>query len=271
MALELTLVDAFADRPFAGNPAAVAVMAAFPPAPTMQAVAAELHVPETAFVVPRADGAFDLRWFSPSVEVDLCGHATLAAAHVLGGAPVFHSRSGLLRCRPAGSGIELAFPADQARPEPAPDLGVDGVVGYGVGRHFALAECASAALVRDLVPDLARLAAIGTLGVIVTAPGDRVGVDMVSRVFCPNAGIPEDPVTGSAHCLLAGWWGERLGRTELVGEQASRRGGTVRMRREGPTVVLGGSAVTVGSIRLTAEVVAAADLPAGGSGAQVEV
>ncbi|MDA8034997.1 MAG: PhzF family phenazine biosynthesis protein [Actinomycetota bacterium] len=271
MVLDLRLVDAFTDRPFAGNPAAVAIMAAFPPEPLMQAVAAELNLPETAFVVARHDGAFDLRWFTPTVEVDLCGHATLAAAHVLGGDAGFHTRSGLLECRRAEGGIELAFPADRARPAPAPEVGVDGVVGYGVGRHFALVECAAAGLVRDLVPDLARLAAIGSMGVIVTAPGDRPGVDMVSRVFCPNAGIPEDPVTGSAHCLLAEWWGERLGRAELVGEQASRRGGTVRMRRDGSTVVLGGSAVTVGSIHLAVEAGPPPAPPGGGSGAQVEV
>ena len=132
-------------------------------------------------------------------------------------------------------------------------MGIDGVVVYGVGQRLALFELASAAKVRALEPDLGRLASLGTSGVIVTAPGDRPGVDVVSRVFCPDAGIPEGPVTGSASCLLAVLWGERLRRDELVGEQASRRGGTVRMRREGDVVVLAGPAVTVGVTRLLVE------------------
>lgn len=249
--LELTVVDAFTDRPFAGNPAAVARLGSFLPDDTLQAIASEMNLAETAFVVDRTDGSHDLRWFTPLVEVDLCGHATLAAAHVLGGMADFHTRSGLLACRRGpGDLIELRFPADRAHPAAAPELGIGGVVAYGLGRSFALVELASAAEVRLLEPDLDRLAALGTNGVIVTAPGDRPGIDMVSRVFCPNVGIPEDPVTGSAHCLLAVHWGERLGRDELVGEQASRRGGVVRMRREGDAVVLGGTAVTVARVQL---------------------
>lgn len=254
MQLELTVVDAFTERPFTGNPAAVAVLAEFPPAATMQAIAAEVNLSETAFVVARPDKTYDLRWFTPTVEVDLCGHATLAAAHVLGGDADFHTRSGLLPCRGGGTGaVELSLPADRPEPAPVPETGIDGVVGYGIGRHFALVELAEAGAVRALTPDLGRLAALGTSGVIVTAPGDHPGVDMVSRVFCPNAGIPEDPVTGSAHCLLAVHWGERLGRDRLVGQQASRRGGVVRMRREGDAVVLAGGAVTVAVLHFLAE------------------
>jgi len=261
--MDLTVVDSFTDHPFAGNPAAVAVVDGFPDAGRMQAIACEMNLSETAFVVPRPDGAHDLRWFTPTVEVDLCGHATLAAAHVLGGHQRFHTRSGELVCAPADDGwIEMDFPADPTTPEGAPPsltvaLGLgDGIDGAPSVRAFArartdlLVELADAATVRALRPDLAAIAALGSQCVIVTAAGDRSGVDCVSRVFGPNAGIPEDPVTGSAHCTLAGYWGERLGRQELVGEQASARGGVVRMRRHGERVVLGGQAVTVSQVRL---------------------
>jgi predicted PhzF superfamily epimerase YddE/YHI9 len=261
--MDLTVVDSFTDRPFAGNPAAVAVLDGFPDDGRMQAIAREMNLSETAFVVARADGGHDLRWFTPTVEVDLCGHATLAAAHVLGGHGRFHTRSGELVCAPADDGwIEMDFPADPTTPEAAPpslaaalglDDGADGatpVRAFARARSDLLAEVADADTVRALRPDLAAVAGLGSRCVIVTAAGDRPGVDCVSRVFAPNAGIPEDPVTGSAHCALAGYWGERLGRLELVGEQASARGGTVRMRRTGERVVLGGQAVTVSQVRL---------------------
>lgn len=253
MPLELALVDAFAERAFAGNPAAVAVVEAFPPVDYMQAVASELNLSETAFVSPRADGDRDLRWFTPLLEVDLCGHATLAAAHVLGGDARFHTRSGLLACRASGAGrVEMDFPADQALEAPLPRLSIPGVAWYGLGRFDALVVLEDASSVRALAPDLGELAALGTRCVIVTAPGDRPGIDVVSRVFAPNAGIAEDPVTGSAHCTLATYWGGRLGRQALVGEQASRRGGVVHMRRAGDRVVLGGQAVTVAEVRVLA-------------------
>lgn len=251
MPLELTLVDAFAERAFSGNPAAVAVVEAFPPVEYMQAVASELNLPETAFVVPRPDGDHDLRWFAPLVEVDLCGHATLAAAHLLGGDARFHTRSGLLVCSASGAGrVEMDFPADRALEAPLPRLGIPGIVWYGLGRFDALVVLADASQVRALDPDLGELAALGTRCVIVTAPGDRPGIDVVSRVFGPNTGVAEDPVTGSAHCTLATYWGDRLDRQVLVGEQASRRGGVVHMRRFGDRVVLGGQALTVGTVRL---------------------
>jgi predicted PhzF superfamily epimerase YddE/YHI9 len=263
--MDLTVVDSFTDRPFAGNPAAIAVVDAFPAEDRMQAVAREMNLSETAFLVPRPDGSHDLRWFTPTVEVDLCGHATLAAAHVLGGAGTFHTRSGALVCAPAADGwIEMDFPADPVTAEAAPPalLGALGlepgpdaetpVLVFARARTDLLVELRAATLVRALRPDMAGVAALGGRCVIVTAAADRPGIDCVSRVFGPQNGIPEDPVTGSAHCTLAGFWGERLGRDELVGEQASARGGVVRMRRQGERVVLGGQAVTVSQVRLLA-------------------
>jgi predicted PhzF superfamily epimerase YddE/YHI9 len=253
MALLLTVVDAFTDQPFAGNPAAVAVVDRFPDGDRMQAVAREMNLSETAFAVPRPDGDHDLRWFSPAVEVDLCGHATLASAHVLGGQARFHTRSGLLACAAAGGGwIEMDFPADPpvAAEVSGAELGLEGVQWCGRSREDLLVELPDADAVRSLVPDLSRLAAAGTRGVCVTAAGDRPGVDCVSRFFGPNVGIPEDPVTGSAHCTLAAFWAARTGKPELVGEQASARGGVVRMSLQGDRVRLGGQAVAVSEIRL---------------------
>ncbi len=252
MTLALTLVDAFTDQPFGGNPAAVAVIDGFPDDRRLQAVAAEMNQSETAFVVRRESGGYDLRWFTPTVEVDLCGHATLAAAHVLGGTACFHTRSGALDCRAVEGGwIEMDFPSDRPAPAIAPEgLKLAGIRWYGTGRFYALAEIEDADAVRTLELDVAGLPAIGIGALIVTAPGDGDGGDCVSRVFAPGYGIPEDPVTGSAHCTLAPFWGDRLGRSSLVGEQASARGGTVSMRVEGDRVVLGGRAVTVARLQL---------------------
>jgi len=250
--LELTVVDAFAERPFGGNPAAVAVLGAFPSEAFMQQVASELNLSETAFVVARSDGGHDLRWFTPLVEVDLCGHATLAAAHVLGAPARFHTRSGLIECgRGPGGRIEMDLPADVAQRAPAPTLShMPPVSFYGRGREDVLVVVEDPAALRRLEPDLNELARLGSRCVIVTGPGDRAGVDFVSRVFAPNAGIAEDPVTGSAHCTLATFWGDRLGKVDLVGEQASRRGGLVHMRRAGRRVRVGGHAVTVAATRI---------------------
>jgi predicted PhzF superfamily epimerase YddE/YHI9 len=253
MGLRLTVVDAFTDRAYAGNPAAVAVVPGFPDDDRMQAVAREMNLSETAFVVPRPDGDHDLRWFTPTVEVDLCGHATLGSAHVVGGNARFHTRSGMLSCAAAGDGwIEMDFPADPPVPvEVSADLlGVEGARWCGRSRLDLLVELPDAASVRSLAPDPARLASIGTRGVLVTAAGDRDGIDCVSRFFAPNVGIPEDAVTGSAHCVLAVFWGERTGKSRLVGEQASPRGGLVRMRRHGDRVILGGQAVSVSDVHL---------------------
>ncbi len=253
MRLELTVVDAFTDRPFTGNPAAVAVVEEFPDDDRMQSAAREMNLSETAFVARRPDGDHDLRWFTPSVEVPMCGHATLAAAHVLGGSARFHTRSGELACRKGCEGrIQMDFPADPpSASDIPPALAVAGIRWYGRARFSALVELEDAPAVRAFEPDLPMLAALGTQAVIVTAPGDRTGIDCVSRVFGPNVGIPEDPVTGSAHCALAVFWGERTGRDDLVGEQASPRGGIVHMRRDGDRVELGGHAVTVADVRMS--------------------
>ena len=251
--MELTVVDAFTDRPFAGNPAAVALLHAFPPDERMQAVAREMNLSETAFAVARGDGEFDLRWFTPAVEVDLCGHATLATAHVLGGSAVFHTRSGRLACERNGDTIEMDFPAwaPTARPLPSLPRGLGEPTWTGFAGDDWLVQMGSAGDVIGLTPDLAGIAGLGRRAFVVTARADPgTGADVVSRVFAPNVGIPEDPVTGSAHCALAAYWCPRLGRDELVGYQASPRGGTVRMRLAGDRVVLGGQAVSVSRVVL---------------------
>ena len=250
----ITVVDSFTDTPFSGNPAAVCVLAAPTTDAWMQAVAAEMNLAETAFVAPRPDGDHDLRWFTPTTEVDLCGHATLASAHVLGGTGRFHTRSGLLTCRPGAEPgtIDMDFPAVPATPvEGPPDwagaLGVapEAVVGvHDTTNGWVMVELAAAAGVRALAPDLGRVEALNS-AVLVVAPGDRPGIDSVARVFAPGFGIPEDPVTGSAHCVVAPWLAARTGGTEFTGEQASPRGGTVGMRLDGDRVTLTGRAVTV--------------------------
>ena len=252
----ITQVDAFADRPFTGNPAAVCILPGPADAGWMQAVAGEMNLSETAFL-HRIEEGFALRWFTPTVEVDLCGHATLASAHVLWteghldpDAPAgFRTRSGMLSARRAGDWIELDFPAQPARPiaEPATLAEALGARVVAVGRNDAdlLVEVPTEADVRALRPDMGRLAGIEARGVIVTARSDSRGYDFVSRFFAPRVGIAEDPVTGSAHCALGPYWSERLGRVELVGFQASARGGMVRVRIGGGRVILGGRAVTV--------------------------
>jgi PhzF family phenazine biosynthesis protein len=250
-------VDAFADRPFTGNPAAVCILPGPREEGWMRGVAAEMNLSETAFLHPEDDG-WRLRWFTPEVEVDLCGHATLATAHVLweGGHLAadeqarFHTRSGLLTATRAGEWIELDFPAKPLLDAPAPEGLAEalGVTPVHVGRsHFdVLVEAASEAEVRQLRPDLGRLMAVEARGVIVTARAEEgAEYDFVSRFFAPRVGVNEDPVTGSAHCVLAPYWAAKLGRDELVGFQASRRGGTVRVRSAGDRVHLGGRAVTV--------------------------
>ena len=248
-------VDAFTGTAFRGNPAAVCLLSASRPARWLQAVAAEMNLSETAFVQPLA-GGFRLRWFTPLVEVDLCGHATLATAHVLWSEGLasrdqdlrFHTRSGVLRCRPHGAGIELDFPARPAaacRP-PAGLVRALGATPRFVGRNQDdyLVELASAQLVRDLQPDFVALAAVRARGVIVTARGGK-GCDFVSRFFGPAVGVPEDPVTGSAHTALGPYWAARFGRPRLVGQQLSRRGGVVEVELAGDRALLRGRAVTV--------------------------
>jgi PhzF family phenazine biosynthesis protein len=253
-------VDAFTDRPFAGNPAAVCVLPSAADDRWMRDVAREMNLSETAFLVPTSDepGTFDLRWFTPTVEVDLCGHATLASAHVLwedghlalDRTARFRTRGGPLSARRGDGGwITLEFPSTPVEREIdagplAEALGVP-VRFAGLGRFDVLAEVDSEATVRGLTPDLARLAAIPARGVIVTAPAATRDGDFASRFFGPRVGIVEDPVTGSAHCMLGPFWSARLGRPELVGLQVSARGGVVRVRVDGARVHLGGRAVTV--------------------------
>jgi predicted PhzF superfamily epimerase YddE/YHI9 len=252
--VELVVVDAFTEEAFAGNPAAIAVLDRFPPDAWMQLVAREMNLSETAFAVPRGGGEYDLRWFTPTTEVDLCGHATLATAAVVGPPAVFHTRSGPL---PAGLGpagrIELDFPADPTSGDDhLPPVPPGIVVDRRRGRQDLLVEVSDLAWLRAHQPDIPAILALECRALIVTAASDREGVDFESRVFCPAVGVAEDPVTGSAHCTLAGYWADRLGRRELVGYQASARGGTVHVRLAGDRVVLGGSAVTVSRVTVLA-------------------
>jgi PhzF family phenazine biosynthesis protein len=265
MPLTIYQVDAFTDRPFAGNPAGVCVLPAARDAAWMQAVAGEMNLSETAFLVPRGDD-FDLRWFTPAVEVDLCGHATLASAHVLWEtgrlAPAavarFHTRSGLLTATRGGDRIELDFPAKRVTPaDPPPDLlralGAEPRF-VGSNRMDFLVELDAERTVRDLAPDLTLLGQVPCRGVIATARADAgTAADFVSRFFAPQSGVPEDPVTGSAHCALGPYWRERLGKDELAGHQVSKRGGVVAVRCAGERVILGGRAVTVLRCELVAE------------------
>lgn len=257
MPVRLTTVDAFTATPFAGNPAAVCLLPAPRDDAWMQAVAREMNLAETAFLLRQGD-EFGLRWFTPAVEIDLCGHATLASAHVLwedghlarGAEARFHTRSGLLRAARQDDWITLDFPATPpVRCDPVPE--VVQAIGAPIRLHARskfdyLVELESEAAVRALTPDLALLARLGgTRGVIATSRSTSPGIDFVSRFFAPAAGIPEDPVTGSAHCALGPLWAERLGKTSLVGYQASARGGIVRVTLKGDRVLLGGQAVTV--------------------------
>jgi PhzF family phenazine biosynthesis protein len=247
-------VDAFADRPFTGNPAAVCVLSGPRDEEWMQRVAEEMNLSETAFLHPE-HGDWRLRWFTPLAEVDLCGHATLASAHALWEtgrlAPDeparFHTRSGLLTAEQDGGWIRMDFPSTPAVPVAAPEglAAALGVEPRSVGRSpwDLLVELESEAAVRALRPDLARLRELDARGVICTARGDDH--DFVSRFFAPRLGVDEDPVTGSAHCALAPFWAERIGRDALTGYQASRRGGVVKVRVTGERVLLAGRAVTV--------------------------
>ena len=261
MSVRISQVDAFTATPFAGNPAAVCVLDAERPAAWMQQMAREMNLSETAYLHPRADG-FALRWFTPTHEVDLCGHATLASAHVLWAEghlavdedAVFHTKSGVLTAHRQDDGwIAMDFPAEPFEPAEAPPDVIDalGVAPAFVGRNRmdigVLLD--GEAAVRAVAPDMARLATVDTRGVIVTAPADGdAAYDFVSRFFGPRVGVPEDPVTGSAHSALGPFWVERLGATVLTGRQVSARGGTVRVRMEAADssrVLLMGQAVTV--------------------------
>jgi len=255
--LTITQVDAFASRPFGGNPAAVCVLSRPADAAWMQHVAREMNLSETAFLVRRDDGAYDLRWFTPAVEVDLCGHATLASAHVLwesgyladGSRAVFHTRSGELSANQRDGWIEMDFPAEPDRPAATPAALAAGLnaapVYVGRNRFDYLVEVESEATLRSLAPDAQRLSGIDTRGIIVTALADANGFDFVSRFFAPGTGIVEDPVTGSAHCCLGPYWQRRLGKADFTAWQASERGGLVKVVVRDDRVTLSGKAVTV--------------------------
>ncbi len=257
MSYPIFQVDAFASEPFAGNPAAVCLLLnGEKSSQWMQQVAMEMNLSETAFLVPQGDG-WKLRWFTPTVEVDLCGHATMASAHVLlnmGLAEAhevisFYTQSGLLKASGKEEWIELDFPAEPAWAEEIDPAIIQALgakpVFAGRNRIDYLVEVASEQEVLDMRPDMARLAALGERGVIVTAKATRPEFDFVSRFFGPGVGIDEDPVTGSAHCCLGPYWQPKLAKTEFIAWQASSRGGAVKVRLEGDRVFLGGQAVMV--------------------------
>lgn len=257
MSVPIVQVDAFTSEPFSGNPAAVCVLPEARDEQWMQNVAKEMNLSETAFLVRRPDGGYDLRWFTPAVEVALCGHATLASAHTLweaGHLPPeeiarFHTKSGWLTAARDGDWIELDFPATPEQPAEAP-VGLADALGatpryVGKSRFDYVIELDSEKAVTDLRPDFARLRTLPVRGVMVTSQATTPGWDFVSRFFAPGSGIDEDPVTGSAHCCLTPYWSRKLGRTEFVARQVSERGGTLRLALVGDRVKLRGQAVTV--------------------------
>jgi PhzF family phenazine biosynthesis protein len=256
MEIPLFQVDAFTDRPFTGNPAAVCLLPDSRHDQWMQAVAAEMNLSETAFLLEQDDG-YRLRWFTPKIEVDLCGHATLASAHVLwteGRVPLdeeirFHTNSGLLKACRRGDLIELDFPSQPpSKVDPPPGLlealGVSAKF-VGKNRFDYLVEVESEDVLRGMRPDFHRLGQIEVRGVIVTSRSESPQYDFVSRFFAPWAGIDEDPVTGSAHCCLGPYWQGRLGKSKFVAYQASARVGVVHVRVTDDRTHLGGQAVTV--------------------------
>jgi PhzF family phenazine biosynthesis protein len=258
MSIPIFQVDAFAEEPFKGNPAGVCLLPAPADAAWMQNVAAEMNLAETAFPLPEGDG-FRLRWFTPKVEVKLCGHATLATAHVLwetgilgpGREARFQTLSGLLTARRDGALIELDFPSRP--PLPKPPEWADAVVGalgikpvyIGMSAEDVLFEAADEEAVRSIKPDFATLRSLPARGVIVTSRSSDKRFDFVSRFFAPAVGVDEDPVTGSSHTVLVPYWAGRLGRTSFTAYQASARGGVLYLRLDGDRVRIAGGAVTV--------------------------
>jgi PhzF family phenazine biosynthesis protein len=258
MAIPIFQVDAFTGEPFKGNPAGVCLLREPAAAPWMQNVAAEMNLAETAFLLAEGDG-FRLRWFTPKVEVKLCGHATLATAHILweqgslspDREARFETLSGLLTARRDGDLIELDFPARPPLPEPP--AWADAVVGalgvkpvaIGMSAEDVVFEAEDEATVRDLAPDLAALRSLPARGVIVTSRGADRRFDFVSRFFAPAVGVDEDPVTGSSHTVLVPYWAKKLGKTSFTAFQASARGGVLRLKLAGDRVKIAGRAVTV--------------------------
>jgi PhzF family phenazine biosynthesis protein len=253
--LKLLQIDAFTSDAFKGNPAAVCFMDGARDDQWMANVAAEMNLAETAFLTPN-NRDWDLRWFTPTVEVDLCGHATLASAHAIWSENIssddvlrFHTRSGVLTAKYDGDMIELDFPAKRADSIAAPAglldaLGVTSATYVGRNQFDYIVELPSEAEVRALTPDHGVLRQLPVRGVIVTARGTG-DYDFISRFFAPGSGVDEDPVTGSSHCCLTPYWSERLGKTEMNAYQASPRGGAIRVLLDGDRVKLAGHAVTV--------------------------
>ena len=265
--LRIVQVDAFADRPFTGNPAAVMPLDHWLPDEILQAIAMENNLAETSFTVPirrggsepadAGDADYELRWFTPATEVVMCGHATLASGHVLltGDTIRFRTRNaGILEVARDGAGYAMSLPAWAPAPKPLPEvvaaLGCTPVETLWHPQRYAVVLLESEADVRAVEPDFRALAKEGDLLTIVTAPGEET--DIVSRAFAPGAGIDEDPVTGSAHAVLTPYWAERLGRAAFTAYQASRRGGHLAGRLAGDRVILGGKCVTVmeGAMRI---------------------
>lgn len=255
MSRKITTVDAFTDQPFSGNPAAVCLLDGPRDESWMRLVAREMNLSETAFLQPEADG-YRLRWFTPEAEVKLCGHATLASAHVLWEqghttAPIirFHTLSGLLTAKRTEGGIELNFPVEPVQPVTISEglleaVGAESVfTGKTAVRYFL--ELPTAEIVRNLKPDIQGIGRFPPGRLVVTARSDMPEYDFVSRYFAPGIGVPEDPVTGSAHCALAAYWADKLGKTEFRAYQASARGGRMGVRLEGERVLLTGQAVTI--------------------------
>lgn len=256
MGVKIIQVDAFTSRPFSGNPAAVCVMEKPAEESWMQSVANEMNLSETAFLHPEKDG-YRLRWFTPTTEVDLCGHATLASAHVLfedghvakGSDITFHTRSGALGARQSEGKIELKFPTTPAKEVNAPEkllkaLGIQ-ALWTGQTTHDFLIEVDSEETLRGVAPNFAELVKFDTRGVIVTSASQTDKYDFLSRYFAPAFGINEDPVTGSIHCALGKYWSQKLGKTSLNAYQASSRGGEISVTVAGEQTILVGAAVTV--------------------------
>lgn len=256
MGARIYQVDAFADEPFKGNPAAVCILTEPGDGAWMQKVAQEMNLSETAFLCKEGTG-FRLRWFTPSVEVDLCGHATLASAHILWEIGMlsrrdearFQTRSGLLKAQQRGNEIELTFPATPDEPSSAPP-GLNDALGIvpnytGKSKFDYIVEVESEETLRNIRPDFPRLKSLPARGVIVTSVASSPGYDFVSRFFAPASGVDEDPVTGSAHCCLGPFWKKRMGKSAFIAFQASERGGVIGVRVEGDLVRLRGRAITV--------------------------
>jgi PhzF family phenazine biosynthesis protein len=255
MSQSVYIVDAFTRQPYRGNPAAVCLLEQSADSNWMQSVATEMNLSDTAFLLPKEEGIWELRWFTPLVEVALCGHATLASAHILWcelghehQTLRFQSASGLLSANRQDERILLDFPTDSLTPLSIDPLWIKALgekpIAVFRGREDLLVVFETAQQVKALNPDQAGLAKIACRGVIATAPGDEPGIDFISRFFAPALGIPEDPVTGSAHCTLAPYWGEQLDKTDLQAYQASARGGEIGLRLNGSRVSILGQAIT---------------------------